>query len=60
MQETLKDYYDKFNKLIQEIRLLDISWDEKTEFLKDIAQDLIAEVVEIDSSDSFIRKSFNL
>lgn len=29
MQETLKDYYDKFNKLIQEIRLLDISWDEK-------------------------------
>ena len=60
MQETLKDYYDKFNKLIQEIRLLDISWDEKTEFLKDIAQDLIAEVVETDSSDSFIRKSFNL
>ena len=60
MHETLKDYYDKFNKLIQEIRLLDISWDEKTEFLKDIAQDLIAEVVEIDSSDSFIRKSFNL
>ncbi len=60
MQETLKDYYDKFNKLIQEIRLLDISWNEKTEFLKDIAQDLIAEVVEIDSSDSFIRKSFNL
>ena len=60
MQETLKDYYDKFNKLIQEIRLLDISWDEKTEFLNDIAQDLIAEVVEIDSSDSFIRKSFNL
>ena len=58
--QTLKDYYDKFNKLIQEIRLLDISWDEKTEFLKDIAQDLIAEVVEIDSSDSFIRKSFNL
>ena len=54
MHETLKDYYDKFNKLIQEIRLLDISWDEKTEFLKDIAQDLIAEVVEIDSCDSFI------
>ena len=60
MHETLKDYYDKFNKLIQEIRLLDISWDEKTEFLKDIAQDLIAEVVEIDSCDSFIWKSFNL
>ena len=60
MQETLKDYYDKFNKLIQEIKLLDISWDEKKEFLNDIAQDLIAEVVEIDSSDSFIRESFHL